>query len=89
MTFSRTRQRILLALAEHGPMKQRDIARAVGIGIAPAHRHLMRLREAGLAEPCAPSPLCAGYRLRPGVVVGECGFVGRVVPLETAGRRTR
>jgi len=79
MTLTKRRHRLLLELQRAGrPQRFRDLLAAIGArGVGDTHRHLCRLREAGLVE-FTP----AGYRLRPGVVVGERGYVGKVVPLE-------
>jgi DNA-binding IclR family transcriptional regulator len=75
------RHRLLLSLATaQRPVKLRPLASQLDRGQSGIHAHLLRLREAGLVE-FTP----AGYRLRPHIVVSERGFVGRMVPLESAG----
>lgn len=71
------RHRVLYALAVAGrPVRVRDLGRRIGHSVRFTHDHLMALRRAGLVlfDP-------AGYRVMPGVVVSERGFVGRFVPL--------
>lgn len=74
--------RLLLSLAT-APcgVTVRALAALVDRPQTTTYEHLAGLIEDGLAEPLAPPPLHGGYRLRPGVVVSERGFVGRVVPL--------
>lgn len=81
MRLSATRHRLLLSLASAPRgVTVRALAALVDRPQTTTFETLMGLIEDGLAEPCAPPPLHGGYRLRPGVVVSERGFLGRGGP---------
>lgn len=81
MTCSAIRHRLLLSLALASfPSTLRQLADDIERCPTTTYGHLRRLVAAGLVE--TPGYGLYTFRLRPGVVVSERGYVGYLVPLD-------
>lgn len=82
MTFSAIRHRLLLSLALAPGLTVRELAAIHGESGPTISGHLQALWAYCLVEHV--SVKARTFRLRPGVVVSEKGYVGYLVPLDLA-----